>query len=249
MNRYFLYSIVFVLLICGIIDAAESSVSVTMPDSLSAGFTSNIVRIMLIMTAVSLAPALLIMFTSFTRILIVLSIVRNATGLQQSPPNLIFIGIALFMTIFIMSPVFEQAYHDGIEPLLEERIEESEAINKIYAPFREFMIMNTSQKKIKDISDIAEVSFKTEDDVTYNVLLPAFMISEIHKAFEIGFLIFLPFIIIDLLVASTLMTIGMMMLPPVVISLPFKLLFLVLSDGWSVILIGLVKSFVTKYGT
>ncbi len=207
--------------------------------------TARMIQIILVMTVISLAPSILVMVTSFTRIIVVLSLLRTAIGTQQTPPNQVLIALALFLTAFIMAPTFDKAYKDGIVPLLNEEISEEEAISLTAAPFRTFML---SQVRDKDLELFAEMmpegtEIATPEETPYQMLIPAFMISELKRAFEIGFLIFVPFLIIDMLVASTLMAMGMMMLPPVIISLPFKLIFFVLIDGWHMVAGSLVKSF------
>jgi flagellar biosynthetic protein FliP len=207
-------------------------------------FTSTIVQMLAIVTVLSLAPSILIMVTSFTRIIVVLSMLRSAIGLQQSPPNTVMVSLALFLTAFIMQPVFTVAYNEGIKPLMEEQIDEQEAFVKVAAPFRTFMLANTRQKDLKLFMDMADIEqYDKPEDTELRVLIPAFMISELKRAFEIGFLIFIPFLIIDMLVASILMAMGMMMLPPVIVSLPFKIIFFVMIDGWFLIAGSLVQGY------
>ncbi len=207
------------------------------------GFSSKIIQIIGLLTILSLAPGILIMVTSFTRIVVVLSVLRNALGLQQTPPNMVITSLALFLTFFIMAPTFEQSYKNGIQPLLDETITEEEALEKISRPFHSFMIQQVRDKELSLFVDIAKMQDKKKAELPLHIVIPAFMISELKKAFEIGFLIFLPFLIIDILVAAILMAMGMMMLPPVMISLPFKLIFFVLIDGWYMICGSLVKSY------
>ena len=184
------------------------------------------------------------MVTSFTRIVVVLSLLRTAIGLQTAPPNAVIISLALFLTAFIMMPVFQQAYTDGIQPLVNEQIELDEAFTRGAAPFRSFMLAHVREKDLALFIDMSGAEQpETPEAVELQVLVPAFMISELRRAFEIGFLLFVPFIVIDLVVASVLMSMGMMMLPPVIISLPFKLIFFVLVDGWSLVAGSLVRSF------
>jgi flagellar biosynthetic protein FliP len=208
---------------------------------------ARMIQIILVITVLSLAPSILVMVTSFTRIIVVLSLLRTALGTQQTPPNQVLIALALFLTAFVMAPVFDQSYKDGIVPLIEEDISEEEAIRLAAAPFHTFML---SQVRDKDLELFVEMlpeqeEMETPEDTPYQILVPAFMISELRRAFEIGFLLFVPFLIIDMLVASILMAMGMMMLPPVIISLPFKLIFFVLVDGWHLVAGSLVKSFGT----
>ncbi len=206
--------------------------------------TSRIIQLALLVTVIPLAPSILMMMTSFTRIIIVLSLLRTALGLQQSPPNQVLISLALFLTFFIMAPVFEASYHDGIAPLIEEKISEREAIEKTAAPFHTFMLKNVRPKDLRLFIDMSPgLTIDKPSDTPFRVLIPAFMISELKRAFEIGFLVYIPFVIMDMLIASVLMSMGMMMLPPVLISLPFKLIFFVLVDGWYTLSGSLVRSF------
>ena len=206
--------------------------------------TGQIIRLVLLITVLSLAPSILLMVTSFTRIVIVLSFLRTALGLQQSPPNSVLVSLALFLTLFIMMPVFERAWEDGIGPLIAEEIDEMEAMERTAAPFHAFMRSQVRDKDLALFYDIAEIEPTLDPEAApFRVLVPAFMISELRRAFEIGFLIFIPFLIIDMVVASILMSMGMMMLPPVVISLPFKVIFFVLVDGWLLVVGSLVESF------
>ncbi len=206
--------------------------------------TGRIVQLIVLITVLSLAPSILIMITSFTRIMIVLSFVRTAMGTAQTPPNQVLVSLALFITLFIMLPVFEEAYDTGIRPMLEEEIDEFEAFERASIPFRNFMMEHVREKDLQLFVDIGEISDETlQEGIPLRVLIPAFMISEIKRAFEIGFLIFLPFLVIDMVVASVLMAMGMMMLPPIIIALPFKIIFFVLVDGWYMVVGSLVRSF------
>lgn len=235
------YIPLFLLLI--VPDSLAQTVSIDMSER-GGDATAQMLRLILLMTVLSLAPSILVMVTSFTRIIVVLSLLRSAIGLQQTPPNTVLISLALFLTLFIMMPTFNQAYNEGINPLIEEEITEKEAISRTIAPFRTFML---KQVRDEDVSLFLELSGEakpqTPETVPLEVLIPAFMISELRRAFEIGFLVFIPFLIIDMMIASTLMAMGMMMLPPVVISLPFKVIFFVLVDGWHMLSESLVKSF------
>lgn len=205
---------------------------------------ARIIQILMLITIIALAPSILVMVTSFTRIVVVLSFMRSAMGLQTTPPNQVIISLALFLTFFIMTPVFEQAYEDAVLPLIAEEISEREAIDKAAHPFRLFMLKHVRDKDLSLFVDmVPDLTIETPEDTPYRVLIPAYMISELKRAFEIGFLIYVPFLIIDMLVASTLMAMGMMMLPPVLISLPFKLIFFVLVDGWYMLAGSLVRSF------
>jgi flagellar biosynthetic protein FliP len=203
---------------------------------------SKSIQILALITVLSLAPSILIMITSFTRIIIVLSFIRNALGLQQTPPNQVLVALALFLTFFVMQPVFIKSYEEGVKPMVNSQINEVEAFEKIFEPFSKFMIKNTREKDLLLFIDIAKID-KTQEKIPLQVVIPSFIISELRRAFEIGFLLFLPFLIIDVLVSSILMAIGMMMMPPVMISLPFKVIFFVLIDGWYILAGSLVKGF------
>jgi flagellar biosynthetic protein FliP len=201
-------------------------------------------NVLVVLTLLTLAPSLLFMMTSFLRLLVVFVFLRQALGTQTTPPNTVVISLALILTFFIMEPVATKAYEDGVKPYLAEEISYQEAFARGVAPFKEFMVRNTREKdlalffRIRDLNNPATI-----DDIPITVALPAFMISELKTAFEIGFLLFLPFLIIDMVVASVLLSMGMMMLPPVMISLPFKLLIFILVDGWNLLVGNLVESF------
>lgn len=206
--------------------------------------SGQIVQILLLMTVLSLAPAILVVVTSFTRIIIVFSLLRSAMGTQQTPPNVVLISLALFMTAFIMAPTIEEAYEQGVSPLMDEIITEDEAYERITTPFHTFMMSQVREKDLQLFVDLSRSEIpEQQSDTPIQVLIPAFIISELRRAFEIGFLIFIPFIIIDMIVASILMSMGMMMLPPVLISLPFKLIFFVMVDGWHLLVGSLIQSF------
>ncbi len=206
--------------------------------------TSTIVQLVVMITVLSLAPSLLVVVTSFGRLVVVLSILRSALGTQQTPPNTILIGLALFLTAFIMAPTFERAWSDGISPYINQTIDESEAFQRTTAPFRTFMLGHTRDEDIGLFIGLSKQPAPATPEATpLQVLVPAFMISELRRAFEIGFLLFIPFLVIDLVVASILMGMGMMMLPPIIISLPFKLIFFVLVDGWALVVSSLVQSY------
>ena len=206
--------------------------------------TARIVQLVVLLTVISLAPSILVMVTSFARIVIVLSLLRTALGTQGAPPNSVMVSLALFMTFFIMQPTLETAYDQGVAPLIEEQITEEQALDRTMAPVKGFMLRHVREKDIDLFSQMANVgNIENQADTPLRVLVPAFMISELKRAFEIGFLIFIPFLIIDMVVASVLMSMGMMMLPPVMISLPFKLIFFVLVDGWYLVVGSLVQSF------
>nr|WP_269446361.1 flagellar type III secretion system pore protein FliP [Deferribacter desulfuricans] len=199
---------------------------------------------MFLITILTLAPAILLMVTSFTRLIIVFSFLRSALGTQQSPPNQVLIGLALFLTFFIMSPVLNDMYKNAVQPYMDGKLNFTQALVEAKKPLRKFLLKNTRKKELLTFIEISKVQRpKTPDDIPDSVLIPAFITSELQTAFEIGFLLFLPFLVIDFVVASVLLSMGMMMLPPVMISLPFKILLFVLVDGWGLIVGSMVKSF------
>ena len=206
--------------------------------------TARIVQLLALLTVLSLAPSIIIMVTSFTRIVVVLAFLRSAIGTQQTPPNTVIVSLALFLTAFVMAPTFEAAYEQGIKPLINEEITQIEAFERSMAPVKVFMIDHVRDQDLRLFLDLAEIESIEDPQATpLRALIPAFMISELRRAFEIGFLLFIPFVIIDMVVASVLMSMGMMMLPPIMISLPFKLIFFVLVDGWYLVAGSLVQSF------
>lgn len=208
--------------------------------------TARIFQLILLLTVLSIAPSILIMVTSFTRIAVVLSITRQALGTSQTPSNIILVSLALFMTGFIMLPTFEKAWDVGVYPFVQEKIEPQEAIQKTAGPFKEFMLKNVRPKDLQLFMGFSKTpQVDKPEDTPLTALIPAFMISELRRAFEIGFLVFVPFLIIDMVVASVLMSMGMMMLPPSMLSMPFKLIFFVVIDGWYMLVGSLVKSFST----
>jgi flagellar biosynthetic protein FliP len=204
-----------------------------------------IIQMFGLLSVLSVAPGLLIMVTSFTRFVIAFSILRAGIGLQSTPANLILISLSLFMTFYVMAPTFDQAWNGGVKPLMDNQISQAEALDKISDPFRAFMLRNVRDKDFDLFADLARERGQqvARDTVDLRILVPAFMISEIRRGFEIGFLIVLPFLVIDLIVATVTMAMGMMMLPPTVISLPFKIMFFVLIDGWNLLIGSLVRSF------
>ena len=238
-----------IMLLAGL--AVTALAGTAMAQSLSLDFgdgdgstTGRIVQLIAVLTVLSLAPGILVTVTSFTRIVIVLSLLRTALGTQQSPPNIVMVSLALFLSAFIMAPAFTAAWQNGLSPLIEERIDEATAFEEVTAPFRTFMLNNVRDKDLQLFQEIADLNdTETGAAAPLQVLVPAFMISELRRAFEIGFLLYLPFIVIDMIIASILMSMGMMMLPPVIVSLPFKLIFFVLIDGWYMVVGSLVKSF------
>lgn len=209
----------------------------------SNGTMSATVRIVLLLTILSLAPSILIMMTSFTRIIVVLHFLRTALGTQTTPPNQVLIGLALFLTFMIMSPVFTQINENAIKPLDAGTITQEEALTAAIDPLREFMYQHTERKDVDLFCDIANVTYEANDDIPTTVLIPSFIVSELRSAFIIGFFIYIPFIVIDMVVSSILMSMGMMMLPPTTISMPFKILLFILADGWDLVIGNLVKTF------
>jgi len=235
---------VFLILLCGLVGSAYAESFTLDLGNAQGSMTGRLIQLLIGFSVLSLAPSIVIMVTSFTRIVIVFSFLRNAIGLQQSPPNVVLASLALFLTAFIMASPLEKAYKEGIQPLLEQKIDESKAFEKTLAPLQDFMVKNVREKDLKLFADLAHVdSVESPDKLPYKVVVPAFIISELKRAFEIGFMIFLPFLVIDLVIASILMAMGMMMLPPVVISLPFKVIFFVLVDGWYLLCGSLINSF------
>ena len=210
------------------------------------GLTERVVQLIAFLTVLSLAPSILIMMTSFTRIVVVLSLLRTALGTATAPPNAVIVALALFLTAFVMGPALQRAYDAGIRPLINNEITVEQGFERASEPLKVFMQKNVREKDLALFSDLSrEPRPASPEEMSLRILVPAFMISELKRAFEIGFLLFLPFLIIDLVVASVLMSMGMMMLPPVVVSLPFKLIFFVLVDGWNLV----VGSLVQSYGT
>ncbi|MDX1453292.1 MAG: flagellar type III secretion system pore protein FliP [Oleiphilaceae bacterium] len=201
------------------------------------------IQILALMTALTFLPAMLMMMTSFTRIIVVFAILRQALGLQQTPSNQIILGLSLFLTIFIMAPVLEKVNESAIQPYMAEELAPLEAVKKASEPFREFMLGQTREDDLALFVRISGVEYESPETVSFWVLMPAFVTSELKTAFQIGFLLFLPFLIIDMVVASVLMAMGMMMLSPIIISLPFKIMFFVLIDGWALIIGTLAASF------
>lgn len=244
MRRNLTLAVIFGLAALALPDAAVAqTLSLDMGEG-GGSTTARVVQLVLLMTVLTLAPSILVMVTSFTRIVIVLSFLRTAMGVQQTPPNQVLVSLAMFVTLFIMMPVFEDAYDNGINPLIEERIDEETAIERTVEPFREFMLVHVRERDLALFADMSGIpDEELRQQMPLRVLIPSFMISELRRAFEIGFLIFVPFLIIDMVVASILMSMGMMMLPPIIIALPFKIIFFVLIDGWYMVIGSLVRSF------
>lgn len=246
-----LFSLKFLLVFSGFMVAAlyafpsfAQVLSLDMNNEADGSVTGRVVQMMALLTVLSLAPSILIMMTSFTRIVVVLSFLRSAIGLQQSPPNTVLISLALFLTFFVMGPTFQQSYEQGIKPLMNEEMDEVDAFYKATDPFKIFMLKHAREKDLQLFVDAAGgQKVEKPQDLSLTVVIPAFMISELRRAFEIGFMLFLPFLVIDIVTSSILMSMGMMMLPPIVISLPFKIVFFVLVDGWNLVCGSLIKSF------
>jgi flagellar biosynthetic protein FliP len=206
--------------------------------------TNRIVQLFLLMTVLSVAPAILMMVTAFTRIVVVLSILRRALGTNTAPPNTVIMSLAIFMTAFIMAPTFEASWDNGVQPYVNGRLNETDGFNRSAAPFHDFMMKHVREKDLNLFMNMAKTpTVERPEDTPLKALIPAFMISELRRSFEIGFLIYIPFIIIDMVIASVLMSMGMMMLPPTMLALPFKLIFFVLVDGWFLLVGSLVQSF------
>ena len=209
-----------------------------------AGLTERVVQLIGLMTVLSLEPSIVIMTTSFVRIVVVLSLLRQALGLQQAPPNAVIISLSLFLTAIVMGPTLERSYNEGVKPLLDQQMQLPAAFDAAGAPLKTFMLSQVEQGDLALFIKLSKIPKPAKaQDVPIRVVTPAFMISELKRAFEIGFLLFIPFLVIDLVVASVLMSMGMMMLPPAVVSLPFKLIFFVLVDGWRLVAGSLVESF------
>ena len=209
-----------------------------------AGLTERVIQLVALLTVLSLAPSILVMMTSFTRIVVVLSLLRTALGTATAPPNAVIVSLALFLTAFVMGPALQKSYDVGMRPLVQNQITVEQAFQRSSEPLRAFMLKNVREQDLDLFMRLSGDKRPTKpEELSLRILVPAFMISELRRAFEIGFLLFLPFLIIDLVVASVLMSMGMMMLPPVVVSLPFKLIFFVLVDGWSLVAGSLVQSY------
>jgi flagellar biosynthetic protein FliP len=241
-------ALVLLLLSALAVQAADgptgSLFSIQMAEGDSPAQTSVVLQIFLLLTVLSLAPAILIMLTSFTRMAIVLSVLRQAIGTQSMPPNQVIIGLALFLTFFVMSPVWEQVHQEALTPYLESQITQQEALQRAMTPVRAFMFKQTREKDLAMLIEIAKAPRpQNMEEVPTSVLIPSFIISELKTAFQMAFMLYVPFLIIDMVVASVLLSMGMMMLPPVMISLPFKLMLFVLADGWHLIVGSLVKGF------
>ncbi len=224
--------------------AHAQSVAIDLGAAGQAGATGRLVQLTALITVLAIAPGLLVMITAFTRIVIVLSLLRSALSTQSSPPNMVLIGFAMFLTFFVMQPVFDDAWTNGLKPMTDGQVTEVEGLKRAAVPFHRFMTSNLRAADLTFFLDMAHIPTpSTPDDAPWQTVVPAFMIGELRRAFEMGFLLFLPFLVIDMVVASVLMSLGMMMLPPSVVSLPFKLIFFVLIDGWRLVAGSLIQSF------
>ncbi len=254
MNRKTLFGFALFLILGLAIPAQAWAQNISLDLGQGPTTTARLMQLTLLITVLSLAPSILIMVTCFTRVAVVLSFMRQAIGVQQTPPNIVLISLALFLTFFVMQPVLERSWDEGVKPLMNNEIDEETSFTRSVEPFHDFMLKNTRQKDLALFMDLAKIEPPAKDEASQKAeatkpsaplraLIPAFMISELRRAFEIGFLVFLPFLIIDMVIASLLMSMGMMMLPPTVISLPFKIIFFVLVDGWYLISGSLVQSY------
>lgn len=223
--------------------ALAQNLSLNLGDASTGTATARIFSVLALITVLSLAPSIVIMMTSFTRLIVVFSITRSALATNATPPNMVLISLALFMTVFIMTPTFEKSWEQGIKPVIDEKIELTEGLEKASQPLKEFMVKNTREKDLQLFTELAKEKPESIEETSLKTAIPAFMISELRRAFEIGFLIYVPFLIIDMVIASILMSMGMMMLPPSVLSLPFKIIFFVLIDGWYMLAGSLINSF------
>jgi flagellar biosynthetic protein FliP len=237
-------AVLLLLLLAG--PAAAQSVSIDLAGAGAPGATSRLVQLTALIGVLSLAPSILVMATAFTRIVIVLSLLRTAIGAQGVPPNSVLIGLALFLSLFVMQPVLQQSWDAGLAPMIEGKVEDLAGIRAAAEPFRTFMSAHVGDADLAlflDLANLPQVPEGSAEPLPWRALLPAFLVSEMKRAFEIGFLLFLPFLVIDMVVASLLMSLGMMMLPPNVVALPFKLIFFVLVDGWRLVAGSLVQGF------
>lgn len=241
----FVLPLAMALMTFGVGEAAAQAINLDLGES--GTLSGRVVQMILLLTVLSLAPSILVMMTSFIRMIIVFSMLRSAMGTQQSPPNIVLVSLALFLTGYVMAPTLTAAWEQGVKPMIDQEIDEVEAFNRATAPMKTFMLTHVRDKDLALFVNMAgDTEVATPEDVPVLTVIPAFMISEIRRAFEIGFLLYVPFIIIDMVVASILMSMGMMMLPPVMIAMPFKLIFFVLVDGWNLVVGSLVQSFGTS---
>jgi len=244
MNLKSIFLLLFLLLPAVVFAEGLPTITLGIGEATDPGEVSTALQILIVLTILSVAPAILLMTTGFTRIVIVLSFVRQAMGTQQAPSNQIVIGLALFLTFFVMAPVFNQINEEALQPYIDKQISQDQALDLAMNPMRQFMFSQVAEKDLQLLVDISKSPQpENQDDISMMTLIPAFMLSELKRAFQMGFLIFIPFLMIDMIVASILMAMGMMMLPPIIISLPFKILLFVLVDGWSLVIGSLVQSF------
>ncbi|MBE6452025.1 MAG: flagellar type III secretion system pore protein FliP [Alphaproteobacteria bacterium] len=244
MNKKSVFILLTVFFSVFALPVMAQSLNINLADAPDGTATGRIFSVLLMITVLSLAPSILIMMTSFTRIAVVFAITRSALATNTTPPNMVLVSLALFLTLFIMSPTLEKSWEQGIKPMMDEKIEVMEGLEKASTPLKEFMVNNTREKDLLLFSNLSkEKPAETVAQTPLKIAIPAFMISELRRAFEIGFLIFVPFLIIDMVIASVLMSMGMMMLPPSVLALPFKIIFFVLVDGWYLLAGSLVNSF------
>jgi flagellar biosynthetic protein FliP len=243
-KRLALAAVFLILLTGGALAQTTPDLNALIPQGTGSA-AGRIIQLVALLTVLSVAPGLLIMVTSFTRFVVALSFLRSGLGLQSTPANLILISLALFMTFYVMGPTFDQAWQDGVKPLLDNKTTEQEAFPKIIEPFRVFMLKQVRDKDLKLFANLAPGPEKAKpgEEVDMRILVPAFMISELRRGFEMGFLIALPFLVIDMIVSTITMSMGMMMLPPTVISMPIKVLFFILIDGWNMLIGSLVRSY------
>lgn len=233
---------VFLIFISCFYNLSADSFTLDLGDT-GGSFIGRMIQLSILMTILTIAPTIIIMVTSFTRIIVVFSFLRNALGTQQSPPNMILISLSLFLTAYIMGPTLQQSYTEGLSPLMEDKIKHEEAYEKITQPLQKFMLKNVREKDLELFVSLSKEKEIKKENISLRVLVPSFIISELRRGFEIGFLIYLPFIVIDMVIASVLMSMGMMMLPPMLIAMPFKIIFFVLIDGWHMMCSSLVNSF------
>lgn len=236
--------LLFLLLPMGVCAEGLPTITLGIGEATDPGEVSTALQILVVLTILSVAPAILLMTTGFTRIVIVLSFVRQAMGTQSAPSNQIVIGLALFLTFFVMAPVFNEINEKALQPYLDKQINQEQALDEALQPMRSFMFSQVGEKDLQLLVDISKSPQpENQADISMMTLIPAFMLSELKRAFQMGFLLFVPFLMVDMIVASILMSMGMMMLPPIIVSLPFKILLFVLVDGWSLVIGSLVQSF------
>ncbi len=243
-HKLFIAALALIFAGCFPENALSQSLSLNVADTPDGSAAARIFSVFMIITVLSLAPSILVMTTSFIRISVVFSITRSALATNATPPNMVLVSLALFMTFFVMTPTLERSWTEGIKPMIDDKIEIMDGLEKAANPLKDFMVKNTREKDLLLFTDLAGEKPATEiSETPFKIAAPAFMISELRRAFEIGFLIYVPFLIIDMVIASVLMSMGMMMLPPTVLALPFKIIFFVLVDGWYLLAGSLINSF------